>query len=128
MRPGSTGTAPAAAHPCAAAPGPAVWLSGSPAPAYIGSMESTLTLRTLLRRPVRAAGFELPAGATLALRAPLGTTIAVAAGRVWLTEAGDPADHFVGAGQRHVVGRAGQVVMECVSAVAAHVQVGSPAG
>jgi hypothetical protein len=48
-----------------------------------------------------------------------GTCIAVQSGRIWLTQAGDANDYFVDAGQRHVVARAGHVVMEAFSPQAA---------
>ncbi len=61
---------------------------------------------------------RLGAGATLAVHLPAGASIAVQSGRVWLTQSGDAGDHFVGAGQRHVLGRAGRVVVEADAALA----------
>ena len=55
---------------------------------------------------------RLPAHATLARELAAGACIAVQSGRVWLTQTGDANDYFVGAGQRHVVARAGRVVIE----------------
>ncbi len=55
---------------------------------------------------------RLPANATIAGRLAVGACIAVQSGRVWLTQAGDANDYFVSAGERHVVMRAGHVVVE----------------
>ncbi len=41
----------------------------------------------------------LPPGRPLTLRAPAGTELRVLRGRVWLTRSGDPADHFLAAGE-----------------------------
>jgi hypothetical protein len=59
---------------------------------------------------------QLAPGRTVALRLAPGTALCVDAGRLWITEPGDPDDHFVGAGGCHVVRRAGVVVLECDSA------------
>ena len=56
--------------------------------------------------------FRLASNATLARELPAGACIAVQSGRVWLTQTGDANDYFVDAGQRHVVARAGRVVIE----------------
>lgn len=58
------------------------------------------------------AAIRLAGRATLARTLPAGACIAVQSGRVWLTQAGDANDYFVDTGQRHVVTRAGRVVME----------------
>lgn len=74
----------------------------------------------LFRRKVAASGAAicLAGHATLARTLPAGACIAVQSGRLWLTQAGDANDYFVDAGQRHVVTRAGRVVMESFSAQA----------
>lgn len=43
-----------------------------------------------------------------------GACLQVQAGRVWLTETDDAQDHFLAAGERHVVRGAGQVVVEAL--------------
>ncbi len=78
-------------------------------------MDTTLNLApSLARRPVQArdTAIRLAAHGTLAARLPAGACIAVQAGRIWLTQSGDANDYFVEAGQRHVVTRAGRVVIE----------------
>jgi len=78
-------------------------------------MDTPLRLApSLARRPVAArdAAIRLAAHATLAARLPAGACIAVQSGRVWLTQAGDANDYFIDGGQRHVVTRAGRVVIE----------------
>ena len=78
-------------------------------------MDTTLAFRPFLARlPAEAADttIRLAGRATFARTLPAGACIAVQSGRVWLTQAGDANDYFVDAGQRHVVTRAGRVVME----------------
>ena len=60
---------------------------------------------------------RLPARATAAHELPAGACIAVQSGRIWLTQTGDANDYFVDAGERHVVTRAGRVVVEGFSAL-----------
>ena len=69
---------------------------------------------TLRQRQATApdAVVRLPAHATLARELAAGACVAVQSGRVWLTQTGDANDYFVDAGQRHVVARAGRVVIE----------------
>ncbi len=55
---------------------------------------------------------RLPVRATIAGRLAAGACIAVQSGRIWLTQAGDANDYFIGAGQRHLVTRAAHVVIE----------------
>lgn len=43
-----------------------------------------------------------------------GACVQVQAGRVWLTETDDTEDHFLAAGEQHVVRGAGQVVVEAL--------------
>ena len=81
----------------------------------IDAMDTSLRLApALARRRVEArdSSIRLAARATLMCRLPVGACIAVQAGRVWLTQAGDANDYFIGAGERHVVTRATQVVIE----------------
>ena len=65
----------------------------------------------------------LPPGAAIGLRGAPGMTIELAAGRVWLTQAGDPADHFLHAGDSHLLRAAGLVVIECDGRIAALLRV-----
>jgi len=83
------------------------------------------SLPFLPRRRPAAADRTLPLArnATLALRLPRGACIAVGAGRIWLTERGDLDDHFIDAGGRHVVRRAGPVVLQGESALPARIRV-----
>lgn len=65
---------------------------------------------------------------TFARAMPAGARIAVQAGCVWLTQAGDANDYFVSAGDSHVVTRPGRVVIESLTPQAAlRVMVGEPA-
>lgn len=48
----------------------------------------------------------------LRLRGARGTAIEVVDGRVWITEAGSPADRFLGAGGRYRVAGDGLVLVE----------------
>jgi len=79
--------------------------------------------------PRRQAGasphppMALAHGATLRLSLPRGACIDVASGRIWLTETGDPDDHFVAAGGCHVVRRGGRVVIEGDSQAPARLRV-----
>lgn len=57
----------------------------------------------------------VPPHRTLVLRGVPGARLTVVAGRLWLTEDGDPTDHFIGAGGRHSIGGRGRVVIECDS-------------
>jgi hypothetical protein len=78
-------------------------------------MDHTLELRTLLaNRRAEASDtiVRLSAHATVACELRAGACIAVQSGRVWLTQTGDADDHFVDAGQRHVVACSGRVVIE----------------
>lgn len=58
------------------------------------------------------APFRIAAGAMLTLRHGRDLRIEVTEGRLWVTAAGDAQDHFVGAGERHSLGRARAVVIE----------------
>jgi len=78
-------------------------------------MDTALTPSPALGRRAAEASdtaVRLAAGATLAGRLPAGACVAVQSGRIWLTQAGDANDYFVGAGERHVVTRGGRVVIE----------------
>jgi len=78
-------------------------------------MDTPLALRPpLASRSGQAtdAAIRLAGHATFARTLPAGACIAVQSGRVWLTQAGDANDYFVDGGQRHVVARAGRVVIE----------------
>ena len=87
-----------------------------------------LDLPSLTLRPRRLPSAARPLlwlahRATLRLQLRRGTRIAVAAGRIWLTECGDLDDHFVAAGGEHVVRRGGPVVIEGDSEMPARVNV-----
>jgi ferric-dicitrate binding protein FerR (iron transport regulator) len=71
----------------------------------------------LIRRPGAApdGAIRLAAHATVAGHLRAGACIAVQSGRVWLTQTGDANDYVVEAGQRHVLARAGRVVIESFS-------------
>ena len=79
-------------------------------------MDTTFPFSPVVRRSVPALVTpplqRLAPHAVLPLRLPRGACVAVSAGRLWLTEAGDPDDHFIGAGEHHVVRRGGQVLLE----------------
>ena len=78
-------------------------------------MNHTLEPRTLLaarRDQASDTVVRLAAHATVARELRAGACIAVQSGRVWLTQTGDADDHFIDAGQRHVVARSGRVVIE----------------
>ncbi|HEX5806405.1 MAG TPA: DUF2917 domain-containing protein [Macromonas sp.] len=57
------------------------------------------------------AGQFLGAGQTLACYTRPGTLLRVRSGRLWLTQSGDPADHFLVAGDTFRVG-SGRVVLQ----------------
>jgi hypothetical protein len=78
-------------------------------------MDTTLSFAPSLARHrvgARDTAIRLAARATLAVRLPAGACITVQSGRVWLTQTGDANDYFVEGGQRHVMARAGRVVIE----------------
>lgn len=50
----------------------------------------------------------------LCRRGVAGACVQVQAGRVWLTETDDAEDHFLAAGEQHIVRGAGQVVVEAL--------------
>lgn len=70
----------------------------------------------------------LQPGALLSLTSAAGLCVEVISGRLWLTEEHDPDDHFVGAGQRHVVQRDGRFVMEADGRVPVRLVFHSPLG
>ena len=94
-------------------------------------MDHTLELRSPLahrRAEASDAVIRLTSHATLARELPAGACIAVQAGCVWLTQAGDSNDYFVSAGEFHVVTRSGRVVIESFTPQASlRVQLGAPA-
>ena len=94
-------------------------------------MDHALTLPpSLARRPAEAPDnlLRLTSHATFARQLPAGACIAVQAGCVWLTQAGDSNDYFVSAGERHVVTRSGRVVIESFTPQASmRVLLGAPA-
>jgi len=94
-------------------------------------MEHALTLPpSLARRPAEACDhvLRLSSRATFARQLPAGARIAVQAGCVWLTQAGDTNDYFLSAGETHVVTRSGRVVIESFTPQAAmRVLLGAPA-
>jgi hypothetical protein len=94
-------------------------------------MEHALTLPPSLARRLAEAPddvLRLTPQTAFARQLPAGACIAVQAGCVWLTQAGDSNDYFVAAGQFHVVTRAGRVVIESLTPQAAlRVLLGAPA-
>ena len=94
-------------------------------------MQHALTLPpSLARRAAEAPDdvLRLSSQATFARQLPAGARIAVQAGCIWLTQAGDSNDYFVSAGEFHVVTRSGRVVIESFTPQAAmRVLLGSPA-
>jgi hypothetical protein len=94
-------------------------------------MEHALTLaQPLARRMAEIPDdvLRLSSRATFARQLPAGARIAVQAGCVWLTQAGDGNDYFVSAGEVHVVSRNGRVVIESLTPQAAmRVLLGAPA-
>jgi len=94
-------------------------------------MEHALTLPpSLAHRTAEAPDnvLRLSSQATFARQLPAGARIAVQAGCVWLTQAGDSNDYFVSAGEVHVVTRSGRVVLESFTPQAAmRVLLGAPA-
>jgi len=93
-------------------------------------MDTTFPFSPAVRRsvpaPVTPPLQRLAPHAVLPLRLPRGARIAVSAGRLWLTETGDLDDHFLGAGECHVVRRGGQVLLEGDSARLAEFEVTLP--
>jgi len=97
----------------------------------VDAMEHALTLPPFLARRTAEAPddvLRLSSQATFARQLPAGACIAVQAGCVWLTQAGDSNDYFVSAGEFHVVTRSGRVVIESFTPQASmRVQLGAPA-
>ncbi|WP_428419909.1 DUF2917 domain-containing protein [Methylibium sp.] len=54
----------------------------------------------------------LPAGRIARLQRAAGLWVEVRSGLLWLTEAGDPQDHFLRAGERHRIAGRGLVILE----------------
>lgn len=54
----------------------------------------------------------LPAGRIARLQRAAGLWVEVRSGRLWLTEAGDPQDHFLRAGESHCIAGRGLVILE----------------
>jgi len=67
---------------------------------------------------------SLRPGAVLTLARPHDgyTRVQVDAGRIWLTQSGDPGDHFIAAGEDWLLCGEGAVVIECDGAEPARVQ------
>ncbi len=85
---------------------------------------------SLARRAAEASDdlLRLSSHTTFARQLPAGACLAVQAGCVWLTQAGDGNDYFVSAGEFHIVTRPGRVVVESFTPQAAlRVLVGAPA-
>lgn len=62
---------------------------------------------------------ELPAGRAVTLPTGSGHALRVTEGRIWLTQSGDPDDHFIDAGERVPLGDGrGSVVIEAVGGAA----------
>lgn len=77
----------------------------------------TTWLRTLIRRLGHGTlllprPLRLAPGATTTLRGHRGRWLHVQQGRVWLTEPGDPQDHFIGPGQCWRLASHGPVVLQ----------------
>jgi len=64
----------------------------------------------------------LSPGTTLRLHQAAGQRLVVLSGRVWLTEPGDPDDHFLHAGESHPIASNGPVVIECDSSTPARLR------
>lgn len=78
------------------------------------SLDTLLARLPAARRPAgMARGLRLRPRTALGFHGRPGQVLRVDAGRIWLTEPGDEDDHFVLAGQRHVLVRGGAVVIEC---------------
>jgi len=94
-------------------------------------MEHALTLPpSLARRAAEATDdtLRLASHTTFARHLPAGACVAVQAGYVWLTQAGDANDYFVGAGEFHVITRPGRVIIESFTPQATlRVLLGAPA-
>lgn len=54
----------------------------------------------------------LPAGRIARLQRAAGLWVEVRSGLLWLTETGDPQDHFLRAGERHRIAARGLVILE----------------
>ena len=97
----------------------------------VDDMEHALAFSPLLARRAPQAPddtLRLTPVTTFARAMPAGARIAVQAGCVWLTQAGDANDYFVAAGESHVVTRPGRVVIESLTPQAAvRVVLGEPA-
>ncbi len=59
---------------------------------------------------------NLPRQATLGIEDARGMRLAVAAGKVWLTQHGDPRDVVLGPGESFVIDRAGRTVVQALDA------------
>ena len=71
---------------------------------------------------------RLASHTTFARHLPAGARVAVQAGYVWITQAGDVNDYFVAVGEFHVVTRPGRVVIESFTPQATlRVLLGAPA-
>lgn len=76
-----------------------LWLSRRAAVAYRGGMDHTCLL-------------PVPAGRIVRLQRAAGLWLEVRCGRLWLTEAGDPCDRILAAGERHRIAGRGLVLLE----------------
>jgi quercetin dioxygenase-like cupin family protein len=85
--------------------------AGRPA---IAKARATARLQTPTASTRAGAGdvFELARGEVIALHGRRGQILQVSAGRVWLTQSGDPDDHFVAAGEQLALRRNDRVVIE----------------
>jgi hypothetical protein len=74
---------------------------------------------------IPSSPFSLRPGAVRTLARPHDgyTRVQVDAGRLWLTQSGDPGDHFIAAGEDWLLCGEGEVVVECDGPETAQVQV-----
>src|SRR5690606_2577484 len=70
----------------------------------------------------------LPAGRAMSWRPRPGARLTVVSGRIWLTESADPLDHFIAAGQTHVVSGRARIVIESDRGGPAVVELRDPPG
>jgi hypothetical protein len=77
-------------------------------------MNSTTLRHAALSREARPASvaFKLAQCAAVTLQAQPGWCLHLDRGQLWLTEPGDPDDHFLRAGQSHTMRHGGPVVIE----------------
>jgi hypothetical protein len=82
--------------------------------------------RLLPSAPARDADRHIAVASkqVLKLRLAAGTCVSTESGRIWLTEPGDPDDHFLASNDCHTVAHGGCIVIECDSPQPARVRIG----